>query len=163
MVRVTKGSIICIYNKMQYPWSNLRKWRSSPNLRKIHEKNAACILGMLLANLCTLNVVTISLISHILFKLVLTSDHYSGIIISVMASQISNFDGLLNRLFRRTSKKTSKLYITGLFEGNSLVTSAFTGIMISAHSVLSIWNLICLQHLGWAWSDLSVLPIDHMI
>ena len=32
---------------------------------------------------------------------------------------------LLNRLFRHRSKKTSKLCITGLCEGNSLVTSEF--------------------------------------
>ena len=33
------------------------------------------------------------------------------------------FDCLLNRLFRRRSKKTSKLRVTGLCEGNSPVTS----------------------------------------
>ena len=34
-------------------------------------------------------------------------------------------DCLLNRLFRRRSKKTSKLRVTGLCEGNSPVTSEF--------------------------------------
>ena len=34
-------------------------------------------------------------------------------------------DCLLNRLFRRTSKKTSKLHVTGLCEGNSPVTGEF--------------------------------------
>ena len=34
-------------------------------------------------------------------------------------------DCLHNRLFRRRSKKTSKLHVTGLCEGNSLVTSEF--------------------------------------
>ena len=34
-------------------------------------------------------------------------------------------DCLLNRLFRRRSKKTSKLHLTGLCEGNSQVTSEF--------------------------------------
>ena len=34
-------------------------------------------------------------------------------------------DGLLNRLFRRRSKKTSKLRVTGLCEGNSPVTGEF--------------------------------------
>ena len=35
------------------------------------------------------------------------------------------YDGLLNRLFRRRSKKTSKLRVTGLCEGNSPVTGEF--------------------------------------
>ena len=35
------------------------------------------------------------------------------------------FDGLLNRSFRRRSKKTSKLCVTGLGEGNSPVTGEF--------------------------------------
>ena len=34
-------------------------------------------------------------------------------------------DCLLNRLFRRRSKKTSKLHVTGLCEGNSPVTGEF--------------------------------------
>ena len=34
-------------------------------------------------------------------------------------------DCLLNRLFRRRSKKTSKLRVTGLCAGNSLVTGEF--------------------------------------
>ena len=34
-------------------------------------------------------------------------------------------DCLFNRLFRRRSKKTSKLRVTGLCEGNSPVTSEF--------------------------------------
>ena len=34
-------------------------------------------------------------------------------------------DGLLNRLFRRRSKKTSKLRVTGLCVGNSPLTGEF--------------------------------------
>ena len=40
-------------------------------------------------------------------------------------------DCLLNRLFRRRSKKTSKLRVTGLCEGNSLVTGEFPAKMAS--------------------------------
>ena len=40
-------------------------------------------------------------------------------------SNHQHLDGLLNRLFRRRSKKTSKLRVTGLCEGNSLVTGEF--------------------------------------
>ena len=37
-------------------------------------------------------------------------------------------DYLLNRLFRRRSKKTSKLRVTGLCEGNSAVTGEFPAV-----------------------------------
>ena len=43
-----------------------------------------------------------------------------------MASEIISLTiGLLNRLIRRISKKTSKLRFTGLCEGNSPVTGEF--------------------------------------
>ena len=62
--------------------------------------------------------------------------HYGGIIMSAMTSQITRcLDYLLNRLFRRRSKKVSKLRATGLFEGNSPVTGERTS---SAENV-SIW------------------------
>ena len=54
--------------------------------------------------------------------------HYSDVIMSVMASQIisvsmvQRLDWLLNRLFRRKSKNTSKLRVTVLCERNPPVT-----------------------------------------
>ena len=60
-------------------------------------------------------------------------------------------DCLLNRLFRRRSKKTSKLRITGLCAGNSPVTSEFPAQMASnaenvsiswCHHVLFIWAVL---------------------
>ena len=47
---------------------------------------------------------------------------------------------LLNRLFRRRSKKTSKLYITGLCAGNSAVTGEFPAQMASTAENVSIWR-----------------------
>ena len=44
--------------------------------------------------------------------------HHSDIIMSAMASNHRRLGWLLNRLFRRSSKKTSKLRVTGLCEGN---------------------------------------------
>ena len=41
--------------------------------------------------------------------------HYDDVIMSAMASQISSTS---SRMFRRTSKKTSKLRVTGLCDGN---------------------------------------------
>ena len=46
---------------------------------------------------------------------------------------------LLNRLFRRRSKKTSKLRVTGLCAGNSPVTDEFPAQMASNAKNVSIW------------------------
>ena len=46
-----------------------------------------------------------------------TLAHYNDVIMTTMASQITSLT--VNRLFRRRSKKTSKLHVTGLCAGNS--------------------------------------------
>ena len=48
-------------------------------------------------------------------------------------------DCLLSRLFRRRSKKTSKLRITGLYVGNSLATGEFPAQRASNTENVSIW------------------------
>ena len=48
-------------------------------------------------------------------------------------------DCLLNRLFRRRSKKTSKLRVTGLCAGNSPVTGEFPAQRDSNAEIVSIW------------------------
>ena len=48
-------------------------------------------------------------------------------------------DCLINRLFRRRSKKTSKLCVTGLCAGNSPVTGEFPTQMASNAENVSIW------------------------
>ena len=48
-------------------------------------------------------------------------------------------DCLLNHLFRRRSKKTSKLCVTGLWSGNSLGTGEFPAQMASYAENVSIW------------------------
>ena len=48
-------------------------------------------------------------------------------------------DCLLNRLFRRRSKKTSKLLVTGLCAGNSPGTGEFSAQMASNAENVSIW------------------------
>ena len=48
-------------------------------------------------------------------------------------------DCLLNRLFRRRSKKTLKLRVTGLCEGNSLVSSEFSAQRFSNAENVSVW------------------------
>ena len=59
-------------------------------------------------------------------------------------------DCLLNRLFRRISKKTSKLCVTGLCAGNSPCTGEFPAQMASNVENVSIW---------WRHHEASVLLI----
>ena len=57
-------------------------------------------------------------------------------------------DCLLNRLFGRRSKKTSKLCVTGLCAGNSPGTGEFPAQMASNAEKVSIWW----RHHGWRGS-----------
>ena len=52
---------------------------------------------------------------------------------------VSNHDYLLSRSFRRRSKKTSKLRVTGLCDGNSPVTGEFPSQRASNAENVSIW------------------------
>ena len=56
---------------------------------------------------------------------------------------------LLNRLFGRRSKKTSKLCVTGLFAGNSSGTGEFPALMASNAENVSIWwrHHECMYHM----------------
>ena len=58
----------------------------------------------------------------------------------VMVSQTTSLPIVyFNRLFRWRSKKTSKLHITGLCVGNSLVTREFSAQVASNAENVSIW------------------------
>ena len=67
--------------------------------------------------------------------------HYDDVIMGAMATQITNQTTvcLLNRLFRRKSKRTSKLRVTGLCVGNSPETGEFPAQMASSAENVSIW------------------------
>ena len=54
---------------------------------------------------------------------------------------------LLNRLYWRISKKSSKLRVTGLCEGNSPVTGEFPAQRASSVENVSIW---CCHHARWS-------------
>ena len=67
-------------------------------------------------------------------------------------------DCLLNRLFRRRSKKTSKLRVTGLCAGNSPVPGEFPAQRASTAENVSIWwrhhdPTVSQPHEGWAGWD----------
>ena len=66
--------------------------------------------------------------------------HYDDVIMGGIASQITSLTIVYsNRLFRRRSKKTSKLRVTGLCAGNSLGTGEFPAQMTSYVENVSIW------------------------
>ena len=82
--------------------------------------------------------------------------HFSDVIISVMFSQITSVTIGVNRLFRHksNSKKTSKLRVTDLCEGNSLVTSEFPTQRASKVEKVSIWW----HHHGSCWLRALYMP-----
>ena len=69
--------------------------------------------------------------------------HYSDIIIS--ASNHWRLDGFLNYLLGHRSKKTSKLGVTGLCEGNSQVTGEFPSQRTSNAEKFSIDDIIMMN------------------
>ena len=80
--------------------------------------------------------------------------HYSDVIISTMTYQITSItDCLLNRLFRRRSKKTSKLRVNGLCEGNSPVTDEFSAQRASNVENVFIWWR---HHANKMWRELEI-------
>ena len=82
-------------------------------------------------------------LKHGCFTLLVTlsySSHYTDVIMSTMTSQNSQrLDCSLNLLFRRRSKKTLKLRVTGLCVGNSPVTGEFPAQRASNVENVSIW------------------------
>ena len=72
-----------------------------------------------------------------------------------MASQIASLTivCLLNRLFRRRSKKTSKLRVTGLCVGNSPVTGEFPTERASNAENISIW---------WRHHEFRIPDVQHV-
>ena len=67
-------------------------------------------------------------------------------------------DCLLNRLFRRRSKKTSKLRVTGLCAGNSPGTGEFPAQMASNAENVSIWWR---HHESYSWDILTWKQFPH--
>ena len=66
--------------------------------------------------------------------------HYNDVIMSATASQITSLTIVYSIVYsRRRSKKTSKLRVTGLCEGNSPVTGEFPAQMASNAENVSIW------------------------
>ena len=65
--------------------------------------------------------------------------YYTDVIMRDSVSNHQSRDCLLNRLFRRKSKKTSKLRVIGFCAGNSAATGEFPAQMASSAENVSIW------------------------
>ena len=80
--------------------------------------------------------------------------HYNDVIMNTVASQITSLTIVYSIVYsRHISKKTSKLRVTGLWEGNSPVTGEFPAQRASnAENVSILWRhhdrSDCLCHLG---------------
>ena len=69
---------------------------------------------------------------------------------------------LLNRLFRRKSKKTSKLRVTGLCAGNSPGTGEFPAQMASYAENVSIWWRHHVVSCSWLQLGHQCSPMQHL-
>ena len=86
---------------------------------------------------CTVGYTYLSLI--LTSASVLSHIHYCDVIMGAMVSQITSLHCLLNRLFRRRSKETSKLRVTDLCAGNSPEKGEFPAQRVSNSENVSIW------------------------
>ena len=132
----------------------------------------ACILQMTFSNsCCSFNILVFRIKFHrnLFTRVKLITPHHLSKWIHWCHNEcdgISNhwqLDCLLKCLFGHKSKKTSKLCINGLCEGNSLVTGEFPTQRASDAGNVSIcwrhhdkqhWYLkmyICIQELGYIW------------
>ena len=75
--------------------------------------------------------------------------HYCDVIMIAEASQITDSPVVHNRLFRRISKKASKLCVTGLCAGNSPMTGEFLAQSASDAENVAIWW----RHHPWTLFD----------
>ena len=101
------GDIVNFYGILMIHFLNTSV--SSLNIRNRHPS----LLGRAGYGVCVVS--WKSDLIYVLPQLLLYCIHYIDVIITTMTSQITS----LNRLFRRRSKKTSKLRVTGLCVGNS--------------------------------------------
>ena len=80
--------------------------------------------------------------------------HYSDAMMDTIVPQKHQpQDCLLNRLFRRRSKKTSKLRVTGLCAGKSPETGEFPALMAGNAETVSIW---------WRHHDARLLVVSYV-
>ena len=69
----------------------------------------------------------------------MVAPHYSDVIMSAMASQIASLTIVYSTVCAGKSKNTSKLRVTGLYEGNLPVNGGFPSQRVSDAENISIW------------------------
>ena len=86
--------------------------------------------------------------------------HYNDVIMSAVASQITSLTIVYSTVYsRRTSKKTPKIHVTGLCEGNSPVIGEFPSEKANnAENVSTWWRHISIQSL--VFSDVELRFFD---
>ena len=65
--------------------------------------------------------------------------HHDYVLMGLMTSQMASLTGVYSTVYSDTSKKASKLRVTGLCAGNSLGTVEFPAQMASNAENVSIW------------------------
>ena len=89
-----------------------------------------------------------------------TIQHYGDVMMSAMASQITSLTIVYSTFYsRRRSKKTSKLRVTGLCEGNSPVTGEFPAQRASNAENVSVWW----RHHGVICFDTGIIVSQHLL
>ena len=100
---------------------------------------------------CTFNIITI-FVTHSVCGCTPRKDNecpnYSEVIMSAMASKFTDVSIVCSSVFffQAQIKKTSKLHVTGLYEGNPSVTGGFPSQRASNAENVSIWSR---HHVEW--------------
>ena len=113
-----------VFSHRPFQWSNLvsKTCEISDRQRNLAERKSDFKVGNSPADYTTASADTLMpKLSHHRGRVT----HYNDVIMGTIASQITSLTCLLNGLFRRRSKKTSKLRVTGLCAGNSPGTGEF--------------------------------------
>ena len=113
---ISYAHTICIYEYIHLVISFTKLYIAIQSLRQYCKFTFSCIIG------------------------VKETCHYCDVIIGAMASQITSLTIVYSTVFfRRRSKKTSKLRVTGLCAGNSPVIDEFFAQKVSNAGNVSIW------------------------
>ena len=129
------------YHAVQWPWMiNVKLICAKPQQNTTKREPCAYFMGC-----------TVYTVNRTQMTLRWRHNEHDGVSIH------QRFDCLLNRLFRRGSKKTSKLRVTGLCEGNSPVTGEFPAQRASNAENVSIWW----RHRGTAISLIAKISSRH--
>ena len=128
-----KSAVMVIGSKAQLQSPNLDQFSINLESNQIELVNKAKYLGLLVKGDLSWDDHILQLCMSMNYSLQWRHNGHDGV------SNHQPHDCLLNRLFRRRSKKISKLRVTGRCAGNSPVTGEFNAQMASNAENVSIW------------------------